>query len=150
MKQHQPLRRHPNLIPISREHHKILILAQLLKKDVPDYKGLPDTPEGKRKYFLQTFNTLLKNHIQKEEREIIPKISGIDKELDQIALEIRAEHQEIINWVLFFRQSESTPRENDLDQLGRLLEKHVRKEERHWFSRIQMVLNEEALEEVKW
>ena len=41
------MKRHEALAPLSREHHGTLILAQLLKKGAPVYKGLPDTDTGK-------------------------------------------------------------------------------------------------------
>lgn len=149
MKKQQPLKRHPKLIPLSREHHKVLILAQLLKLDVPNYRGLPDTPEGKRSYLLHIFDTLLKGHIQKEETVLIPNIKDRDEVLDELSAQIKTEHQEIIDRVEALRQNKDTPPEEELDELGKLLEQHVRKEEREWFARIQMILSEEELEDIK-
>ena len=150
MKKRTPLKRHPKLVPLSREHHKVLILAQLLKMDVPDYKGLPNTPEGKRDYLLHHFDTLLQVHIQKEEQILIPTIMGKEEELDQLTEEILVEHQEIKRQIENLRQRQGPPQEEDLDVLGKLLEQHVRKEERQWFARIQMVLSEEELEELSF
>ena len=41
------MKRHSSLVPYSQDHHKILVLAQVLKKDVPDYKGMPTDLKGK-------------------------------------------------------------------------------------------------------
>ena len=46
------MKRHPSLAPYSSDHHRILVVAQLLKKSSPAYRGLP-TDVQKLKTLIQ-------------------------------------------------------------------------------------------------
>ena len=63
------MKRHKALIPLSHDHHHGLLLPQLIKKNAPDYKGLPKDLEGKINYTLETYNSSLKNHFDDEEKK---------------------------------------------------------------------------------
>ncbi len=145
---HEPLKRHPNLVPLSREHHQVLILAQLLKKDVPDYKGLPQTIEGKIVYTLGYFKQELLPHFEKEEQLIITKVKGYSSELDKLCNTICEEHRVISLAIEELRDIDEAIASEHLDALGRLLEAHVRREERMWFQMIQEKVPEKVLEKI--
>ena len=53
------MKRHPALIPLSREHHGALILARLIQKDAPPYKGLPLEINGKAVYAQEFYKNIL-------------------------------------------------------------------------------------------
>ena len=53
------MKRHESLAPLSREHHEGLILAQLLKKGAPAYRGLPTDLAGKLSYAREMFERIL-------------------------------------------------------------------------------------------
>lgn len=144
-----PLKRHVSLQPLSREHHEALILAQLLKSDVPDYKGLPTTVEGKVDYTLKTYEQDLEPHFRKEEDILIPKVLGFTKELDELCRTIEEEHRAIREAVGELEHAELGEAAALLDALGRLLEAHVRREERTWFELIQETVPEEILRGVR-
>ena len=139
MKKRKPLRRHPNLIPFSREHHKLLLTAQLLKTDVPDYKGMPNTPAGKRTYVTVFLDDLLEPHMQREEEQLFANAQEHPK-LVELVRNLERDHA-------FFRKE--IPNLKDLDgeeliqalnRIGRRLEKHVRLEERSFFQEYQIVI----------
>ncbi len=75
------MKRHEALIPLSREHHGALLLAQVLKSDVPDYKGMPTLPAEKAAYALETFTNTLQPHFKKEEL-LMQKVMGRNDDLD--------------------------------------------------------------------
>ncbi len=141
-----PLRRHPALQPLSRQHHQALLLAQLLKQDMPDYQGLPDTVEGKLAYARRLFDTDLAAHFAAEEEELIPAVRGRDAELDALCDTIVEEHRALAAALEQLEAAEAGERAALLDALGRLLEAHVRREERTWFERIQEVVPEDDLQ----
>ncbi|MEO7264876.1 MAG: hypothetical protein ABIW38_08185, partial [Ferruginibacter sp.] len=62
------MKRHPSLISLSREHHGALILARLLQKNAPAYKGLPSDSNGKAVYALQFYKDELIQHFLQEEK----------------------------------------------------------------------------------
>ncbi len=140
------MKRHDALIPLSREHHAALILAKLLQKGAPAYKGLPIDLAGKAAYALQFYHQELVKHFLSEEKIIIGKIKGINDQLDRLSDEIFLEHKELK--LLFEAIPISECLENHLDSIGYALEKHIRKEEREFFPLIQDSCNETALAEI--
>lgn len=141
------MKRHPALIPISRQHHLMLLLAQLLKKNAPEYRGLPTTLEGKAKYAWELYETQIKGHFEVEEEKLIPFIKLKDAEIQKLIQEIKEEHQLLRNY--FSQIQDQSYDANLLDTLGRLLENHIRKEERVFFQRLQALLDQETLEALK-
>lgn len=140
------MKRHETLIPLSREHHDVLILAQLLKSDIPDYAGLPSDPEEKRTLVNEKFEQVMKPHFVIEEK-IAEEINGKFPEIDKLSSEIIAEHEQISSSIKALENSSDLP--VDLDSLGHLMESHVRKEEREWFRLIQELLGDEYLNKLK-
>ena len=138
------MKRHETLAPLSREHHGALILAQLLKKDAPPYKGLPE-PEGKRDYALQFFKTDLQTHFIKEEK-ILDQVKQCHVDIEKLTREIKAEHVQLK--ILFASLEHSKNLSAALDNLGILLETHIRKEERVLFPLIQEHCPNEILEKI--
>ena len=137
------MKRHTALYTLSHDHHQGLILAQQIKKGAPQYKGMPSTVEGKRDYAIQFYNSELKRHFANEEEILFPAVKNKNAELDRKIAEIISEHRKMETLI---RDLEKTDRfENVLDELGHLLEKHIRKEERELFMEIEKVLSEDEL-----
>ena len=141
------MKRHSSLAILSREHHGALILAQLLKKAAPEYKGLPTDIEGKADYASQFYRDELIKHFCEEEQVLIKKIKGINAHLDELGEEITKEHAELK--AAFESIKSSNDLATHLDKLGRSLEQHIRKEEREFFPLIQELCSEQLLLEIK-
>ncbi|MBS4043384.1 MAG: hypothetical protein KGZ59_06165 [Chitinophagaceae bacterium] len=122
------------LAPLSRDHHNSLILAQLLKKGAPKYKELPTQLEEKRDYALQHFEEHIKSHFIQEEI-VLKSVKHIDSSINLICIEIFDEHKKLHQ--LFSSLKNSVDIENALDEIGILLEAHIRKEERILFPILQ-------------
>ena len=90
------MKRHEALAPLSREHHSTLMLAQLLKKNAPVYKGLPTNAKDKAEYAFQQFETIIKNHFKQE--EIILRKA---KDLEEKKIIVRANIAIGLFWVSF-------------------------------------------------
>ena len=136
------MRRHESLAPLSREHHPSLLLAQLLKKDAPAYKGMPAEPASKAIYAFNLFHSSMQEHFRKEEM-MLQKVVKCNKEIEKLAGEIILEHQELTSAFLTIRASGNLV--IDLDTLGKKLEQHIRKEERVLFPLIEQYCPEEIL-----
>lgn len=141
----KPLKRHPALIPLSRQHHKGLILAQLLKSDVPDYKGLPTDIPGKVAFAKKELEARLSRHFNWEATVLIPATRAYHKQLQAMSDQVQAEHRQITAQI---QQLSDTSTPGDLDELGRLLEQHIRFEERVWFAAIQREAPEAVLSQL--
>ncbi|MBP6024892.1 hemerythrin domain-containing protein [Ferruginibacter sp.] len=136
------MKRHEALAPLSREHHSALILAQLLKKDAPTYKGLPTALNEKVAYALQMFTATLQLHFTNEEG-MLDKVRSVHAEIDKISEEIFTEHQQLKKMFLSLDKTNNTIEE--LDTLGQALDDHIRKEERVLFPLIQQHCSEAIL-----
>lgn len=137
------MKRHIALQPLTRDHHQGLILAQMIKKDAPQYRGMPADTEGKTEYTLNFYKTNLSKHFKDEEEILFPFVKGKDKALDSLIDEIISEHGKIESLVDLLKTKNSP--EELLDKLGYLLESHIRKEERNLFVEIEKILSEDEL-----
>lgn len=136
------MKRHPALIPLSREHHGALILARLLQKDAPVYKGLPTDTQGKAEYAFKFYQEELVKHFEDEER-VLKLVTGVESNLDLMIKTISYEHQELHE---LFQSIDNHPDlSSHLDQIGKTLETHIRKEERELFPLMQETCNEDLM-----
>ncbi len=132
------MRRHPVLIPISREHHQVLLLAQLLKKDAPPYRGLPESVEGKIEYAADFFKEMLARHLQSDHQVLFPFLAKFDQLLP-LCEALQEQNQQL---QLAFTSINNDTSEAGLDTLGHRLEQYVRTKERQLFQQSQSVLSE--------
>lgn len=142
------MKRHKNLIKLSKDHHDGLILAQLIKKNSPPYKGLPTDTEGKREYTLNFFNLDLIKHFEAEEKILLPLVKGIDNELDRLLQLMIDDHRQVYKLIDDIKIGIEV--EDTLDKLGNLLERHIRMEERELFDRIQNVCSDDILNQIQF
>ena len=136
------MKRHPSLAHLSREHHGALILARLLQKDAPAYKSLPADTAGKAQYALKFYKEELIKHFEEEEK-VLQLVTGVNGALDLLVQTIVREHQEL--HVLFKSINTHTDETAHLDEIGKALETHVRKEERELFPLIEKNCNEKLM-----
>lgn len=140
------MKRHPALHTLSHDHHQGLILAQQLKKDAPQYKGMPSTLEGKKDYTLSFYKSDLVKHFLDEEKILFPALINKSDKVDRLISEIISEHRKMESLINELEKTDQL--ENVLDELGWLLEKHIRKEERVLFPKIQELISEKELADI--
>jgi len=140
------MKRHSALINLSREHHAALILAQILKKDGPNFKDLPTDDEGKRNYTISFYKTDLAKHFQFEEEILFPFVNKQSDLLKEQTVQLISEHKKLKSLI----QKLLTPGnvETLLDRIGMLLEKHIRFEERVYFQKVQEIFPDNELDEL--
>ena len=141
------MKRHSSLAILSREHHGALILAQLLKKGAPAYKGLPTDLDGKADYAIRFYQDNLIKHFAEEEQSVIKKTKGISPDLDKLGSELVEEHKQLT--ASFESIKNASDLATHLDKLGWALQKHIRKEEREFFPMIQELCSEKMLSEIE-
>ncbi len=148
------MKRHKAIQQLSRDHHKGLLLAQLMKKDAPHYNGLPTDPSGKLQYAIETFNNELFIHFSDEENILFSAVKGKSAESDNLIDELIEEHK-YFNEKISLLNGWITTMDNDsdliekLDEFGKKLERHIRKEERVLFNLIQEILSEDELSKIE-
>lgn len=144
-----PLQRHEALRPLSRDHHIALQLARGLQKDASPHlrQQLPRERNALVAHVQRVFGEELALHFDAEDRVLAPAVTGKSAELDRILSDIEVEHGDLTA----LAASLSDPSLDDaalaaaLDRFGRMLEDHVRSEERECYARIQEVLDEASL-----
>ena len=137
------MKRHPSLYTLSHDHHQGLILAQQLKKGAPQYKGMPSTLDGKQEYTISFYKADLKKHFKDEEDILFPAVKSKNAVVDKLIAEVISEHRKMEALIRDLEKNDQL--ENVLNELGHLLEKHIRKEERELFMEIEKVLTDEEL-----
>ncbi len=137
------MRRDPALVPISKFHRSVLFLALLLKRNSPPLKGYPTDIEGKRNYTIEFFNNQLRNHFKQEEEFLFEGVKGKTEDIDDLINDLKREHVLMLEKVESLNHSFNLV--EDMNELGILLENHVRKEERELFQKIQTLFSTEEL-----
>jgi len=134
------MKRNPNLVHLSSEHHDGLIIALRIKKALAKLDDLAPILA----YVLHTW-PILKNHFTQEEENffLFPQINRnhihIKKMLD--------EHQQFEQ--LISRLSHrSTQLKDDLLAFSELLKNHIRFEERVLFPYLEEILSEDELHQI--
>src|SRR5207244_1058553 len=106
------------------------------------YKSLPQNIKDKAAYALSFYNKELVKHFKLEE-QTFALLTGIDNSLDTLIQAIVSEHKQL------HKLFESIDGHSDLplhlDTLGKMLEAHIRKEERELFPLIQDTCDEDLL-----
>ncbi len=141
------MKRHKSLIFISHDHYHGLQLAQLIKKNAPKFKTLPNDLEGKKNYTINFYENDLLHHFYLEENIILPAVKGRNKEIDKLFEEILIEHKNIEKSIEALK--ENIDIERKLNEIAVLLQNHIRKEEQVLFEKIQKELSENELQKLE-
>jgi len=135
-------RRHESLIPLSRQHHDALALALEIRRRDGIEQGKPAWVEAKAAQVTRIYSAELDGHFGVEEAGLFP---AMERSLGRLPLvaELRGEHECLRALVVGLESSPSVPL---LDDFSRLLDGHVRKEERRLFVEFERRMpSEEAL-----
>jgi iron-sulfur cluster repair protein YtfE (RIC family) len=130
-----PIKRHPALQPMSREHHHGLLLCWKIREGFR--KKIE--PERIKRYCDWFWENQLQHHFEEEERYLFP-ILGQKHELVKRAV---TEHQKLETLFKDWNNPEQS-----LHQISEELDRHIRFEERILFNEIQDQATSEQLEEI--
>lgn len=139
------MRRHESLIPISRQHHESLLAARLLQHGAPPYKGMPATPTAKRDYILVLLQKHLKPHFTLEEATVFPLAASFSEDLQRQTEQLQADHRQLEALIQALPQATEAALPDKLHEVGKLLEQHIRQEERVFFEQVQHELPADKL-----
>ena len=128
----KPIKRHPALQNLSREHHDILVFGLRVKKGIAKQAKVSDLQD----YSDWFWANYLKEHFELEEESLFP-LFNIKSDLLQTAL---AQHQDL---KLQFNKPEKSI--SDFKKLYESLKQHIRFEERELFNKIQNQVDESSL-----
>ncbi len=125
--------RHPSLILLSHDHHHGLALALRCRKQAlgrikpVGLQGLEERAGEVKEFFSKN----LERHIQAEEEILFPAIRSCASESWQMVEDLIEEHRQIRDGMARLEEKEKLSKA--LFDLGDLLERHIRREERELF-----------------
>ncbi len=128
-------KRHPSLIPLSREHHRGLLLAFRLTVGLPKNRKPDDSPHKQAADSVRFFRQNLVPHFAAEEDILFPAICRMQPQAESLLTQLKQEHADIQQLVDKIGQqaSEGGSFGALLSSLGSILERHIRCEERELF-----------------
>lgn len=132
----KPIKRHPALQNLSREHHDALVFALRIQKGVAKKADLNEM-ENYANWFWESY---LVEHFQLEEKSLFPLLGNTH----ELVLQAKKQHQELKR--LFELPSKSY---SDFEETYVLLQHHIRFEERELFNVMQQKVREEELLQFK-
>lgn len=141
--------RHPSLILLSHDHHHGLALALRCRKQALG-QIKPTGVEGLRaraREFTDFFSNNLTPHFEAEEKVLFPILHSSAVESHLLIEELLREHKQIRGWVMDLKDEANLAR--TVHDLGDLLERHIRREERELFPIFEREVSEDAAEKVK-
>ena len=135
-------RRHPSIVPLSRDHHDALALAFRLKHPSPPGPATavtpPSTAESRARETLDFFAAHLDGHFRAEEEVLFPAITAspaVDDACRALVAELVGEHRamERQRAAIATALDGGAGLADALDAFADTLERHVRREERVLF-----------------
>ena len=143
------MKRHPDLREFSDDHHGGLVQALRLRRSA---SGAGGEPAEVVRSFLEFWREDTAPHFRKEEEALLPVVATHAGELldREPVLEMLVQHARIRGLAMRLgdEAERGQVRVETLQQMGELLETHIRLEERVVFPMIEEVLSENALKEV--
>ncbi|SHN25555.1 Hemerythrin HHE cation binding domain-containing protein [Cyclobacterium lianum] len=136
----KPLKRHPALVPLSKDHHFGLLLVWKIRM------GLKRNTETRRilRYLEYFYQHHLEPHFQLEEQYVFSFLA----KNDLMRKEVEKQHADLRLLVGKLLAQEDDAREL-LEEFAGVLEAHIRFEERKLFQHMQLELTEDELLEMK-
>ena len=144
------MKRHVSLVPLSRDHHDGLVLAQRLILGRPT-NPRADWPIARAEQvgrLLAFFETVLRRHFEAEEAHVFPVAMEQTGEVREVARQLIDEHDDMRARIRAFTEDPTTRLGERLTAFGELLKGHIHTEERVLFERMQAELDAAALQAI--
>ncbi len=144
------MKRHASLVPLSRDHHDGLVLAQrlILGRSTNPQGAWPTERADQVGRLLTFFKDVLRAHFDTEEAHVFPIAMGRPGETREVARQLIEEHDEMRARIHSFEEDPTTRLDDRLTGFGELLKGHIHTEERLLFERMQAELDADELEAI--
>ncbi len=133
----KPIKRSPQLAPLSREHHDGLLFAWKIKQGLVNKTPL----DTLRSYALWYWRHHIKPHFYQEEKILLPYMPATHP----FALRLKEEHDHIRELILGLDKEAD---KRNLEILCDLVTRHIRFEERELFQYLEELLSPSQLDDV--
>ena len=142
------MKRHPSLVPLSRDHHHGLVMAQrlILGRSTNPRADWPADRARQAARLIDFFETDLRPHFEAEEAHVFPAANGSLAEGADRTRALVAEHETMRAMIRDLVADPTSALEERLTAFGELLRAHIHTEERILFEQMQAACDEEVLE----
>ena len=139
------MKRHPALIPLSRDHHNGLVQASRLRRAAAG--GDASARFVAATEFVEFFRNEERVHLRDEEEELFPLLLRHAQSRPAPLREARAQHMQLEGFSrkLEIAVAAGIVDQETLDAAGELLDAHIRLEERQLFPLIEELVPEDEL-----
>ncbi len=139
------MKRHPALIPLSRDHHDGLVQAVRLRRAAAE--GDASARLAAAGEFVEFFRNEERVHLRDEEEELFPLFLRHVRSLPALLREARLQHVQLEGFArkLEIAVAAAIVDRDTLDAAGELLEAHIRLEERRLFPLIEQLVPDDEL-----
>lgn len=142
-------RRHPSLIPLSRDHHDGLFLALRLKQGKKALLRLwSHDPFWQATYVVEFYKKHLMPHFEAEEKVLFPAMKKHARESLKTIEILLNQHEEMRRSVKAFEKPDEENLQDDLRDFGKLLDEHIRIEEHQLFPAFEKSVPSDVAENV--
>lgn len=142
-------RRHPALIPVAREHHEYLILAQRLMRGASaSDRDWPTEPALQAELLAGYFARHLQQHFATEEQHVFAAARIASAQAAALVSQLLDEHRAMTTQI---RSLAANPQVTaaDLAAFGQFLNAHIRLEDRQLFPLMEAEMSPDALLELQ-
>ncbi len=141
------MKRHPALVPVSRQHHDLLTLALEIRRDMPDPAADRDGFDRFAAGALGYFDEHVVRHFNAEERVLFAAARTLSHDAAALIDEVSWQHEDLCDLIERIRERLDDPIEARrlLLIFGAMLRGHVRAEEDRLFPTLERTVAEEAL-----
>ena len=133
------MKRHPGLVPLSHDHHDALVVARglILGRSRAPRSDWPTDRRAQVDRVVAFFAQTLRSHFAVEEAHLFPAVVAHLPGAADLVGQLLDEHEAMRTRIRDLERDPTTNLDVRLPALGRLLETHVRREERVLFETMQ-------------
>ena len=150
------MKRHPGLVPLSRDHHHGLVMAErlVLGRSTNPRADWPSDRAEQAARLIDFFESDLGPHFDAEEAHVFPVAARDVADGDRLVRALAQDHERMRAMVRALAAGEAgAAAPPDLDErlraFGERLRRHIRIEERELFERMQAECSPETLREIE-
>ena len=142
------MKRHASLVPLSRQHHDGLVLAQrlILGRSTAPRAPWPTDRSRQVDLLIQFFDASLGPHFDAEETYVFPAVVEHVADGAELVGTLIREHDDMRAQIRDLRRDPETRLDERLVGFGDCLREHIRSEERVLFERIQQEMTQTQLD----
>lgn len=142
------MKRHPSLVPLSRDHHHGLVMARRLILGGPSTPrdDWPLAPEEQAPRLVAFYESDLRPHFEAEEAQVFPLAAERLTDGPARVEALIAQHRTMAGMIEALRGDPRSDSPKRLAAFGELLRDHIHDEERILFEQMQTECDQEELE----